>query len=173
MSSYFGIKFDGTEPILGIYVEQLYNSSSNTVIFKGVVYKWMYSGSLIYSNGRITSFTPKTAFHALDYNDKSTISGWSMPSSRYIDLTLGASGSTYTAPANGFFFVSKKSTAATQEFVFENRSAAIFSVSQDAVTANRTIRITISAKKGDNIFTYYTLGGNTDNFRFIFAEGEN
>ena len=27
-----------------------------------------------------------------------------MPSSRYIDLTLGASGSTYTAPANGWFF---------------------------------------------------------------------
>ena len=25
------------------------------------------------------------------------------PSSKYIDLTLGASGSTYTAPANGWF----------------------------------------------------------------------
>lgn len=31
------------------------------------------------NNSKITSFTPKTAFHALDYNDKSTISGWSIP----------------------------------------------------------------------------------------------
>ena len=31
------------------------------------------------NNGKITSFTPKTVFHALDYNDKSTISGWSIP----------------------------------------------------------------------------------------------
>lgn len=34
---------------------------------------------------------------------KSLISGLGMPSSKYIDLTLGASGSTYTAPANGYF----------------------------------------------------------------------
>lgn len=31
-------------------------------------------------------------------------SSWSMPSSRYIELTLGASGTTYTAPANGWFY---------------------------------------------------------------------
>ena len=42
---------------------------------------------------------------ALDYNDKSEISGWGMPSSRYINLTLGASGTVYTAPANGYFAV--------------------------------------------------------------------
>lgn len=73
MSSYFGIKIEDTGPILGIYGEQLYNSSSNTVIFNGIVHKWMYSGSLIYSNGRITSFAPKTVFHALDYNESSRL----------------------------------------------------------------------------------------------------
>lgn len=30
------------------------------------------------------------------------LSGLGMPSSKYIDLTLGASGTTYTAPANGW-----------------------------------------------------------------------
>lgn len=29
--------------------------------------------------GKITSFTPKTAFHALDYNDKEEVVNWSMP----------------------------------------------------------------------------------------------
>ena len=114
-----------------------------------------------------------TSLSNLTAEGKSLVSGWSMPSNRYIDLTLGASGTTYTAPANGWFFVSKKSTAATQEFVFENKSAANFSVNQESVTANRTIRLTISAKKGDNIYSYYTLGGSTDYFRFIYAEGEN
>lgn len=34
---------------------------------------------------------------------KSLISGLGMPSNKYIDLTLGASGSEYTVPANGYF----------------------------------------------------------------------
>lgn len=36
--------------------------------------------------------------------------GWAMPSSTYDDLTLGASGSTYTAPANGWVQFSRKIT---------------------------------------------------------------
>lgn len=55
------------------------------------------------TNGVISNFQPKTTFHAVDWNDKSTVSGWGMPSNRYINLTLGASGTTYTAPANGWF----------------------------------------------------------------------
>lgn len=36
---------------------------------------------------------------------KILMSGMGMPSDSYIDLTLGASGSTYTAPTNGWFYV--------------------------------------------------------------------
>ena len=167
MSSYFGIKFDGTEPILGIYGEQLYNSSSNTVIFKGVVYKWMYSGSLIYSNGRITSFTPKTVFHALDYNDKSTISGWSMPSGRFIDLTLGASDSTYTAPANGWFCLAINN-GLTYLDIWNSNGLGIAATNYN----NGFIRRFVPAFKGDVIRIFYHGTPNTALFRFIYAEGE-
>ena len=43
-------------------------------------------------------------------NDKVDLSGsWSTPSSSYDDLALGASGNSYTAPADGIVFFSKKS----------------------------------------------------------------
>ena len=35
----------------------------------------------------------------------STGANWAMPSSTYDDLTVGASGATYTAPANGYFCI--------------------------------------------------------------------
>lgn len=169
LSSYFGIKLEGTRPILGIYGEQLYNSSSNTVIFNGVEYKWMYSGSLIYSNGRITSLTPKTTFHALDYNDKSTISGWSMPSDKYIDLTLGASDTRYTAPANGFFFAEKVTQEAGQFFIFNTANMEQGSI---AVVAGNWVGGFVPVKKGMNCTILYTASGATRYFRFIYAEGE-
>lgn len=47
-----------------------------------------------------------------DDNQLYAVRGMNMiPSSKYVDLTLGASGSTYTAPANGWFIVSKRGTA--------------------------------------------------------------
>lgn len=167
-SVYFGIKLEDTGPKLGIYGKQLYNSSSNTVIFNGIEYKWMYSGSLIYSNGRITSFTPKTVFHALDYNDKSTISSWSMPSDKYIDLTLGASGSTYTAPANGWFCVAKRSGGTNQYLGLISYGLEF----TDYYNSNLVARNFIPCKKGGNITVNYNMTGNTEYFRFIYAEGD-
>ena len=172
MSSYFSIKLEGTEPILGIYGEQLYNSSSNTVIYRGIVYKWMYSGCLTYSNNRITSFTPKTVFHALDYNDKSTISGWSMPSGRFIDLTLGTSGSTYKAPANGYFYLVKVAGKDNADIRFSNKTKDIV---QEVLpkTSTNWLYVRMEAQKGDVFEIVYSAIGDTKKFRFIYAEGEN
>ena len=61
-------------------------------------------------NGKITSFTPKLPFRALDYSDKTKITNWSFPSDKYINLTLGASGATYTAPADGWVYYYASST---------------------------------------------------------------
>lgn len=54
------------------------------------------------TNGKITIFTPKQPFRAIDYSDKSEVSGWGMPSSKVVTLTAGASGTRYTAPADGW-----------------------------------------------------------------------
>ena len=120
---------------------------------------------------RITSFTPKTVFHALDYNDKSTISGWGMPSSRYIDLTLGASGSTYTAPANGWLILNKAATEIGQEIRLINQSNQLCGYAISA-TNNASLDTKIPCRKADTILVYYSAYGSVANFRFIYAEGE-
>ena len=120
---------------------------------------------------RITSFTPKTVFHALDYNDKSTISGWSMPSSRYIDLTLGASGSTYRAPANGYFYLVKVAGKDMADIRFTNKTKDIV---QELLpkTSTNWMYVRMEAQKGDVFEIVYNATGDTKKFRFIYAEGE-
>ena len=120
------------------------------------------------SSGKITSFNTKNAFHALDYNDKSTISGWSMPSSRYIDLTLGASGSTYTAPVNGWFTFSIGS-GLTYLDAYINGALGTTATNPN----NVFIRRFVPAFRGDVLTIYYTGTPNTALFRFFYTEGEN
>lgn len=138
--------------------------NDGTTIFKveAVVF-----ASSFYLSGKISSFTPKTVFHALDYNDKSTVSGWSMPSSRYIDLSVAASGSTYTAPANGYF----------SWYCYQNNNGYIFVQSSASLLPNRVANASndiagfIPVKKGDIVMVEYA-NLTFNRLRFIYAEGE-
>ena len=169
----FGIKFENNSPVIGVYdyFSNIYDESTNTVTYAGIVRTWMHAGNFVYSSSRVTAFTPKTTFHALDYNDKPVISGWGMPSTRYIDLTLGASGATYSAPANGWFYIDKTSNATNQWVSITNNSRK-FGANSVAPLSNSNIRLKCEAQKGDRIQVDYNLGGATNIFRFIYAEGE-
>ena len=144
-----------------------YNETENYTTYNNTNQSWLPIINLIYNDNKITSFTPKTVFHALDYNDKSTISGWSMPSSRYIDLTLGASGSTYTAPANGWFSIAKRS-GATNQYLGLTSNGLEVTVYYDSGMVARNF---IPCKKGGTITVNYNMTGYTQFFRFIYAEG--
>lgn len=95
-------------------------------------------------------------------------SGISLPSNRYIDWTLGATGTSYTAPANGWLHVSKASTASNQYIT------AIHSTRQDIVwSASAQVQYLLSpCIKGEVVRVDYTVAGATSVFRFIYAEGE-
>lgn len=153
-------------------MKHIYDEKNNFNLNFGDI-NYCYVGSYVsYVNGKITSFTPKTTFHALDYNDKSTISGWGMPSNRYIDLTLGASGSTYTAPANGWFNFDKRSSAAGQYVVIGNETGGyVWEGSSTAYGVSVECNKSVPVKKSDVIKITYTLGGATMRFAFIYAEG--
>ena len=122
------------------------------------------------SNNVITSFTPKLPFHAVDYNDSSWISAQAMPSGKYIDLTLGATGTSYTAPANGWFVVRKRTAAANQGLFFGISNGVQFEIYNPVSGA--IIGLSVPAKKGDVLNTSYSAGGTTEMFRFIYAQGE-
>lgn len=159
-------------PLSQVVYDEINNITTNSVT--GERYYSPQLATFNNSGGVITSFTPKTAFHALDYNDSSTISGWAMPSSRYIDLTLLASGNTYTAPANGWFYFSKNGTAGGQFAVFEAASDGISGeISGVSYTAGYGINLLKPVKKGTTVQLRYTAQGATNYFRFVYAEGEN
>lgn len=99
---------------------------------------------------------------------------WSMPSGRYIDLTLGASGSTYTAPANGWFYLNK---VAGSDWYYCEFTCAVEG-SYDSLPCwgsdykTSPIKIWTPVKKGAKIKVNYNATGKTNHFKFIYAEGE-
>lgn len=109
----------------------------------------------------------------------SLASGWAMPSSRYIDLTLGVSGATYTAPANGWFYARARSkgTTKTTTITLFNKTA-FFGSTCSTYLSNTTMQLTVQTyipvKKGQTVDLYYDLASTVDNnvIRFIYAEGE-
>ena len=100
-------------------------------------------------------------------------SGTGFPSDKYIDLTLGASGSEYEAPANGYFYFSKNSSAAGQYAILTSGTDGIpGEVGDGTATTGYGIHIIRPVRKGVSVIVKYTLAGATNYFRFVYAEGE-
>ena len=96
--------------------------------------------------------------------------GVGLPSGKYIDLTLGASGTEYTAPANGWFFVAKTSTAGQQFLgVVVN---GLYGGWANCVSSQNTLNQLLPVSKDDVVKISYTAGGSVVYFRFIYAVGE-
>lgn len=97
----------------------------------------------------------------------------SMPSNRYIDLTLGASGSTYTAPANGYFSIYVEKGDSTQAVVrLENGSIIHQDTRGYGSTANLPLYSYIPVCKGQNVRCIHNYTGTFYWFRFVYAQGE-
>ena len=92
----------------------------------------------------------------------------SMPSNRYIDLTLGAEGEIYTAPADGWFTIAKIA-GATNKYI-QIGTEMLTSITFPPTPADWGI-VNLPVKKGDKVSPIYTLTGPTQYFRFIYAEG--
>ena len=93
-----------------------------------------------------------------------------MPSNRYINLTLGASGTLYTAPANGWVLFCKKANATSQYmYIGGNTVCAVNAVSNNSAQESNLF---IPVKKGQAFSVGYNYGGETVYFRFVYAEGE-
>lgn len=125
--------------------------------------------SLNVSNGVISNFSSKQTFHAVDYNDSSWVAQQAMPSTKYIDLTLGSSGTTYTAPANGWVVFGKAASGAGQ-FIALVTGYLVNQVVSNA--SGNILSIYIPVYKGKTFKANYSAGGATNSFRFIYAKGE-
>ena len=94
-------------------------------------------------------------------------------SDRYDDLELKASGSTYTAPANGWFWIQKLSSSTAQYLtpVIKDSNGNIkYTLTSQPTSIGYDAEILAPVSKGDVISIGYSVGGATKSFRFIYAK---
>ena len=109
-----------------------------------------------------------------DKTDKMTAANAAMPSDRYVDLTLPVSLSTITAPADGYIFFEKITTAANQYvalYVNAPDGSAMYGANNDLPAANAYPFVLIPVKKGAVVTVEYNAAGTYTRFRFIYANG--
>ena len=96
------------------------------------------------------------------------MSGMGMPSDTYDTLTLGASGASYTAPANGWFYIRKKAGGSN---LYLNIGSNDNFISLTSTSSNQDLTALYPCKKGDSIDVTYNATGTTTAFKFIYAQG--
>lgn len=124
------------------------------------------------SGFRITSFEPSIVPTINSYQH-TELAEMSMPSDKYIDLTPGASGSTYTAPANGWF--SAMNGNGKNGFCSLQNQAKKIGSSGPAAQSITDGMTFVPVSTGDTVILRYSDTFNSLNngwFRFIYAKGE-
>lgn len=145
-----------------------YNSDNNLNYFLGNrVYDAIVGLYISDTNSKITSFNPKTSFHAVDYGDTNHIAVQGKPSEKSKDLTLSSSGAQYTAPANGWFYLEK--TANSGEYI--EIKDGVGGGSQNAAADGQGLKLLYPAAASRVVTINYTASGTTGAFRFIYDEG--
>lgn len=101
-------------------------------------------------------------------NDKVDLDGsWSFPSADYEDLTLGTSGTSYTAPADGYYVVNFHYTGGGySRFDWDDKWIALNG------TADWNNPYIIPMKKG-KVMTVSYSACSTNTFRFYYAQKTN
>ena len=128
-------------------------------------------GTSVYTKSEVDTIVDgkaNTDLSNLTTAGKGVIAHNAMPSTRYIDLTLGASGSHYTAPADGYFTVAFDMVALGNIGLINNTAAMSSWISAPIAGY---IDEFIPASKGDTIILYYTGLNSVRGWRFIYAIG--
>lgn len=96
-----------------------------------------------------------------------------MPSDKYIDLTLGASDTQYTAPSNGWYSFALKVTNTSYCHVgLYNTSKGWIGYKNTIYNGqNNILRVLLPVLKGDIIAITYTPNSTNFDLRFIYAVG--
>ena len=124
------------------------------------------------SNFKVCSVDSVVNSNASNFSQagRSLLAGMSMPSSKYENWTLGASGSTYTAPANGYLTLFKFASGGSAQYA-QIRVDYRKSDFRNVPSGQQATPI-LPLLKGETATVEYNLTGTTQYFRFIYAEGE-
>ena len=100
----------------------------------------------------------------------SRVAGWTMPSDTYDTLTIGASDTQYTAPANGYFAFYPRPANANTLIAMHNLTAKLSTYAQ-ATNATWQYSAWVPASKGDSCSIYYSGALASGSLYFIYAQG--
>ena len=109
----------------------------------------------------------------LSANGKEVVSNLPMPSSSAEALTVGTSGTSYTATANGWFCFSSTTASASRSHL----SIALNGVTQHLgmvvaeYTGSAGNKVFCPVAKGDSVTVYYSNTNSVEGY-FIYAEGD-
>lgn len=92
-----------------------------------------------------------------------------LPSDKYDDLTLGASGEKYIAPANGWYVLDKSSSASGQ--FSRGVTSTGLKVETGSTFSTQAAGAPIWVKRGDKATITYNLAGTLHSFIFVYAKG--
>lgn len=134
-----------------------------------------FTGTLQYSGTEVAKADASNFTSA----GTTTLSSYGMPSTRYTNLTLGDSGTAYTAPANGWVCVHRVVSSSTEstikvysQIVVGDRLAIR---AMDANTKNyRAANIYAPVYAGESFVVYYDTNTDVSSeswFVFIYAQG--
>ena len=160
------------------YANVYYNEDKNILwngtddMIQRVDCGYFYRGT----DGVITWFASKNPLNILGYSDRAMITGWAMPSNTYDDLTLGANNAYYTAPADGYVFVSKNGGGSGQYvnvYVVPSDSTEriVGFTKYDLSSGGIVLAGTVPVSKGQRFTVIYNASGSTNYFRFVYANG--
>lgn len=123
------------------------------------------------ASGKITTFSFNNAYQLFDKNDTTFITQQVMPGSKYVSLTLGASGATYIAPANGYFSIDGQGPNWVDIAII--RSGLNYGYCYASRSADKYLRTIIPVLKGETCqILFDTEFTNLISFKFIYAKGE-
>ena len=173
--------YQATQPIVKDVDNYWYNTET------GKFYETKNSGSswsefkaipaftITFDEGKITSLKScgvhelvnSNATNLSDYG-RQVISGLGKPSSKYIDLTVGASGTTYIAPMNGYLYCSGHANASPAYISIDIPNFQYCGINGDVGHDLTTNQIVL--KNGDK-FTLRYSNTTINAFRFVYDEG--
>lgn len=142
-----------------------YDIEKNITYASEEIWPMVFIGKVLVNDLKIIEFKPNLPINLLTYNNTNFISTQAFPSNKWLDLSLGASGTLYTAPANGYFEVVLNCGG---KWANISTSAGLYNAYGNSTYANANFPV----KKGDKLIITYESGVTKNIFKFIYAEGE-
>lgn len=130
----------------------------------------MASEASVVLSGRAT-----TGLDNLSAAGKKVASNMAMPSDQYIELTLGASGTVYTAPADGYVVFDAYATAPQSVISLLTHPLGINTICTPGGNGNPYLRVFLPVSSGGQFRAEYIAADFSDSngylFRFYYAKG--